>query len=57
MLTNREKRKAAAEAKKGRKVLKQKEREGWNKEFFSIYFLFNLLRKYYGELVWVGFNF
>ena len=54
---NREKRKVAAKAEKGRKVLKQKEREGWNKEFFSIYFLSNLLRKNYGELVCVGFNF
>ena len=33
------------------------EREGWNREFFSIYFLSNVLRKNYGELVCVGFNF
>ena len=38
-------------------ALKLKKREGWNREFFSIYFLSNLLRKNYGELVCVGFNF
>ena len=38
-------------------ALKLKEREGWNREFFSIYFLSNLLRKNYDELVCVGFNF
>ena len=53
----KQKRGADQKRRKKKEALKQKEREGWNREFFSIYFPSNLLKKNYGELVCVGFNF
>ena len=41
----KEEKKAETEKKKKGAALKLNKREGWNREFFSIYFLSNLLRK------------